>query len=207
MRFSDKKIYGVESEFGCPLYVRVYMDPAEEADAKWFKQIVEKKTLEMPLPDGSVRTTPLGFKFVELEAGEELIPVQDYVRSMFSPFKAEFNGKYPEGIRKRAEVYEGKPQFIYEIPNENYEKPVVTRNLPFLSNHLSREEGVIGVYLNLNEDLVPAIQVRFAAPCTAARIWELMNEDPWTITYKEDDVRQEAAKLSFEKPGVVKPYQ
>ena len=207
LRFSDKKIYGVESEFGCPLYVRVYMDPAEEADAKWFKQIVEKKTLEMPLPDGSVRVTPLGFKFVELEAGEELIPVQDYVRAMFSPFKAEFNGKYPEGIRKRAEVYEGKPQYIYEIANENYEKPVVTRNLPFLSNHLSREEGVIGVYLNLNEELVPAIQVRFAAPCTAARIWELMNEDPWTITYKEDDVRQEAAKLSFDKPGVVKLYQ
>ena len=206
LRLSGKQIYGVESEFGCPLYVRVYMDPAEEADAKWFKEIVEKKTLEMPLPDGSVKTTPLSFKFVKMEEGEELIPVEDYIRHMFSPFKAEFNGKYEDGIKKRAVVYEGKPQFRYEIADANYEKPVFTRNLPFLSNHLSREEGVIGLYLNLNEDLVPALQVRFAAPCTADRIWELMNQDPWTITYKEDDVREEPAKLKFKTPGVVKNW-
>ena len=206
LRLSGKQIYGVESEFGCPLYVRVYMDPAEEADAKWFKEIVEKKTLEMPLPDGSVKTTPLAFKFVKMEEGEELIPVEDYVRHMFSPFKAEFNGKYEDGIKKRAVVYEGKPQFRYEIADANYEKPVFTRNLPFLSNYLSREEGVIGLYLNLNEDLVPALQVRFAAPCTADRIWELMNQDPWTITYKEDDVREEPAKLKFKTPGVVKNW-
>ena len=206
LRLSGKKIYGVESEFGCPLYIRVYMDPEEQADAKWFKQIVEKKALEMPLPDGTVRTTPLSFKFVEMEEGEELIPVEDYVRHMFSPFKAEFNGKYDDGIKKRALVYEGKPQFKYEIADANYEKPVFTRNLPFLSNHISREEGVIGVYLNLNEELTPALQIRFAAPCTEARIWELLNEDPWTITYKEDDVREEAAKLSFKNPGVVKPW-
>ena len=200
LRLSGKKIYGVESEFGCPLYIRVYMDPEEQADAKWFKQIVEKKALEMPLPDGTVRTTPLSFKFVEMEEGEELIPVEDYVRHMFSPFKAEFNGKYDDGIKKRALVYEGKPQFKYEIADANYEKPVFTRNLPFLSNHISREEGVIGVYLNLNEELTPALQIRFAAPCTEARIWELLNEDPWTITYKEDDVREEPAKLSFKIP-------
>ena len=205
LRLSDKKIYGVESEFGCPLYVRVYMDPEETADAKWFKQIVEKKTLDMPLPDGTVKTTQLGFKFVEMEGGEEMIPVADYLRHMFSPFKAEFNGRYDGQVLKRTQVYEGKPQFLYEIADANYEKPVFTRNLPFLSNHLSREEGVIGVYLNLNEDLLPALQVRFAAPCTADRIWELMTQDTWTITYKEDDVREEPAKLSFKTPGAVKP--
>ena len=207
MRFSDKRIYGVESEFGCPLAVHVYMDPEEEADAKWFKQIVEKKTLEMPLPNGEVRVTELSFKFVDLAPGEEIIPIDEYLHHMFSPFKAEFNGKYPEGIRKRVEVYEGKPQFIYEVADANYEKPVITRSLPFLSNHLSLEEGVIGVYLNLNEDLVPAIQVRFAAPCTAARIWEKMTMDTWTITYSEEDVRQEPAKISFKTPGVVKKYE
>ncbi len=206
LRLSGKKIYGVESEFGCPLYVRVYMDPSEEADSKWFKQMVEKKTLEMPLHDGTVKTTPLSFKFVQMEDGEELIPTEDYVRHMFSPFKAEFNGKYEDGVKKRAVVYEEKPQFNYEIANPNYEKPTFTRNLPFLSNHISREEGVIGLYLNLNQDLIPAIQIRFAAPCTAQRIWELINEDPWTITYKEDDVREEAAKISFKEPGVVKPW-
>ncbi len=206
LRLTGKKIYGVESEFGCPLYVRVYMDPTEEADAKWFKQIVEKKTLEMTFPNGTVKTTPLDFEFVKMEEGEELIPATDYVQYMFSSFKAEFSGEYEDGVKERALVYEGKPQFKYEIADANYEKPIITRNLPFLSNHLSREEGIIGVYLNLNEDFVPALQIRFAAPCTADRIWELMNEETWTITYKKDDVRQEAAKIKFKEPGVVKPW-
>ena len=205
MRFSDKKIYGLESEFGCPLIVHVFMDPEEEADAAWFKSIVEKKTLEMPVAGGGVKETPLSFRFVELEKGEEFLPVAEYLHLMFTPFKAEFNGTYDGEVRKRADVYEGQPQFIYELADPNYEKPIVQRNLPFLSNHLSREEGVIGVYSELNEDLVPAIRIRFAAPCSAERIWELITMDTWTITYSADKVKEEAAKISFREEGQVKP--
>ena len=31
--------------------------------------------------------------------------------------------------------------------------------------------------------------------------------EKWTITYKEDDVREENAKISFKTPGIVKPVQ
>jgi hypothetical protein len=78
--------------------------------------------------------------------------------------------------------------------------------MPFLSNHLSRFDGVIGVYLNLNKDLAPAIQIRFAEPMTAENLWELMTMEKWTITYKKDDVREEGAKISFKEPGTVYPY-
>ena len=30
--------------------------------------------------------------------------------------------------------------------------------------------------------------------------------DKWTITYKEDDVREEDARIKFEEPGEVRPY-
>ena len=206
MRFSGKKIYGLESEFACPLIVRVFMDPAEQADEKWFKEIVEKKSLDMPLPNGDVKSTPLAFRFEGLEEGFETIATPDYIKRMFTPFKAEFNGKYEDGIRKRREVYEGQPQYIYEIEDPSYEKPIVFRNLPFLSNHISREEGVIGVYCVINENLVPALQIRFAAPCTAERLWELMTMETWTITYSADNVKEMPAKLTFKEPGVVKPW-
>ena len=205
-RLSGKKIYGIESEFACPLIVRVFMDPEEEADQAWFKEIVEKKTIEMPTPKGDVKVTPVDFRFVKLEKGEDFMPVPDYIKSMFTPFKAEFNGRYEDGVKKRAEVYEGKPQFIFEIEDQNFEKPIVQRYMPFLSNHLSREEGVIGVYSVINQNLVPAIQVRYAAPCTEDKIWELMTMDTWTITYSPEDVREEPAKLSFTKRGESRPY-
>lgn len=205
-RLSGKKIYGIESEFACPLIVRVFMDPEEEADQAWFKEIVEKKTIEMPTPKGDVKVTPVDFRFIKLEKGEDFMPVPDYIKSMFTPFKAEFNGRYEDGVKKRAEVYGGKPQFIFEIEDQNFEKPIVQRYMPFLSNHLSREEGVIGVYSVINQNLVPAIQVRYAAPCTEDRIWELMTMDTWTITYSPEDVREEPAKLSFTKRGESRPY-
>ena len=85
------------------------------------------------------------------------------------------------------------------------EKPIIKRGLPFLSNHLSKEEGVIGVYLTLNKELVPCIQIRFAAPMTADRIWELLNLPKWTITYSKDDVREEDPRMKFDAPGVCFP--
>ena len=211
MRLTGKKIFGIESEYDCPLIIRVYSDPAEQLDEAWFKEIVEKKVLAMPVHGGGVKETPLDFTFVRLEKEKGKIGIAEYLENMFDPFSAEFNGRYPSGdttvVRKRAEVNEGKPQFIYEIEDQNYEKHIVMRAMPFLSNHLSKEEGVIGVALKLNKSLKPSIQVRFAEPMTADRVWELMSMDTWTITYTADDVREEPARLKFDKPGTCYEYK
>lgn len=198
MRLTDKKIYGLESEFACPLIVRVYMDASETADKAWFKKIVNMKELEMPVHGGGTKITPVNFKFVDLEDGESYISTESFIRKMFTPFKSQFSS--------RVEEFAGKPQFVYEIPDANYEKPIILRNLPFVSNHLSKNDGIIGVYLELDNSLTPALMIRYAAPMTADRIWELLNMDTWTITYKKDDVREEAAKLKFKNKGVEVPF-
>ena len=198
MRQTDKKIYGLESEFACPLIIRVYMDPSENLDKAWFKQIVNMKELEMPVHGGGTKTTPVNFKFVDMEDGESFISTEMFVHKMFTPFKWE--------SKKRVEEFEGKPQFVYEIPDANYEKPIILRNLPFVSNHLSKNDGIIGVYLELNKELVPTLMIRYAAPMTADRVWELLNMDKWTITYAADDVREVDAKLKFKTPGTEVPY-
>ena len=197
MRNTGKKIYGLESEFACPLIVRVYMDPSEELDKKWYKEIVEMEVLQMPVHGGGTKEIEVDYKFAGLEDEVSYISTEDFLRSMFSPFKAQW--------KKRIEEAGDNQQYIYEIVNPNYEKPIILRNMPFLSNHLSRFDGVIGVYLTLNKDLNPAIQIRFAEPMTAEKIWELITMETWTITYKKDDVREEGAKISFKEQGVVYP--
>ena len=198
MRQTDKKIYGLESEFACPLIIRVYMDPSENLDKAWFKQIVNMKELEMSVHGGGTKITPVNFKFVDMEDGEIYISTEMFVHKMFTPFKWE--------SKKRVEAFEGKPQFVYEIADANYEKPIILRNLPFVSNHLSKNDGIIGVYLELNKELVPTLMIRYAAPMTADRVWELLNMDKWTITYAADDVREVDAKLKFKTPGTEVPY-
>ncbi len=198
MRQTGKKIYGLETEFACPLIVRVYMDPAEELDEDWFEEIVEMEVLSMPVHGGGVKEIEVDYEFVNMEDEVSAVSTEDFIRKMFSPFRVQW--------KSRIEAAEGKTQYVYEIVDKNYEKPIILRNMPFLSNHLSAHEGVIGVYLDLNKDLQPAIQIRYAEPMTEAKLWELMTMETWTITYKADDVRQEPAKLSFKTPGTSYEY-
>ena len=198
MRLSGKKIYGLESEFACPLIVRVYMDPSEDLSEDWFEEIVEMKTIQMPVHGGGVKEIEVDYEFVELEEGSSTVSTADFIKGMFSAFNVQW--------KSRVEAASGKQQYIYEIVDSNYEKPIILRNMPYLSNHLSKHEGVIGVYLTLNDDLQPCIRIRFAEPMTSEKLWELMTMETWTITYKADDVREEGAKISFKTPGKVYPY-
>lgn len=198
MRQTDKKIYGLESEFACPLIVRVYMDPSEDLDEDWYEDIVEMDVLTMPVHGGGTREIEVDYKFVKVEDEVGSISAEDFIRRQFNPFRAQFKSRVAE--------FEGKKQYIYEIANPAYDKPIYQRNMPYLSNHLSKHDGVIGVYINLNKDLIPAIQVRYAAPMTAEKLWELMTMETWTITYKQGDVKEEPAKISFSEPGVEYEY-
>ncbi|MBR2856417.1 MAG: 4Fe-4S binding protein [Bacteroidales bacterium] len=198
MRLTGKRIYGLETEWACPLIVRVYAAQDEELDEDWFEEIVEMDKLVMPVHGGGTKEIEVDYEFVEMEDEVTAISTEDFIRKMFNPFKAEF--------RSRIEENAGKKQYIYEIPDRNYEKPIILRNMPFVSNHLSKHDGVIGIYLNLNKDLVPAIQVRYAEPMTADRIWELLNMETWTITYSKEDVREVPAKLTFKTPGTEYKY-
>lgn len=209
-RTTGKSIFGLESEYDCPLVVRVYMSPDEQLDEDWFREIVEKKELEMPVHGGGTKVTPVDFEFVRMEKEVGTIGIKEYLERMFDPFTAEFNGEYPSAdstvIIKRVKYYEGRPQYIFEVAEQSYEKPIIKRALPYLSNHVSKEEGVIGLYLKLNRELVPSIQIRFAAPMTAEKIQELITMDTWTITYAKDDVREEPARMKFPEPGISYNY-
>ena len=54
---------------------------------------------------------------------------------------------------------------------------------------------------------MPALQIRYAAPATPQRIWDLLQAKEWTITYKVGDVRQEKPRMSFHKEGEVIPVE
>lgn len=197
IRLTDKKIFGLESEYGCPLTVRVFLAPDEDLDEQWCRNLVETK--------------PLNYEFVRLEDGGSTIDTREYLARMFPEFSAEFSGMYPSAdtlaICKRTEVYADKPQFIYEVAGPEYDNPECSRAFPYLSNHLSKEEGVIGFYVRLNAGCQPAIQVRFAAPMTSDRLRALMNMEKWTITYRGGLVQEEDAKLKIDKPGKVYEYE
>lgn len=196
IRATGKQYYGLETEYACPIIVRLFMGLDEEIDEEFLEEMVEQDVLQMPKHGGGFTEIETDYEFCGLEEGVDTLAIRPYLERMFSPFKAEF--------KQRVQKYEGRPQEIMQYVDQNYEKPLTLRNLPYLSNHLSQQEGIIGVYLVLNQDNLPAIQIRYCTDfLNADKLLELINLPTWNIKYKENDIREESAKFHFEEKGEI----
>lgn len=169
MKETGKNIYRLESEFACPLIVRVIMDASEEVDEEWFEEIVERN-----------------YHFVELEEGVNYMSSADYIKKTFKPFKVE--------IKSRVEKYGEWKQNYFTASDLRYD--IAGNAMPFLSNYLSQHNGILGVYLELNDALVPTIKVRYVDPMTEERLVELLQKDTWTISNK-GELKETKAKIAF----------
>jgi len=198
-RNAGRRYYGLETEYACPLIVRLYMAVNEPIDEEFIKQMCSLKEVEMPQHGGGVKIIPVNYKYVRTEDQVDTLALRPYLEKMFTPFKAEF--------KTRVEKYAGRPQQTMSYSDMNYQKPLTLRNLPFLSNYLSQQEGIIGIYLLLNEENMPTIRVRFCTDdINPDKIMELVNQPKWPIKYKEGDVREESQRFKFTDTGKVEPY-
>ena len=196
LRLTGKKYYGLESIYDCPLRINIFMDIDEPVDKKFLKEIVNKKVLAWPLANGGFKETPLNFEFVRLEKEEEIIPIRPYLERMFQYYNKDF--------KTNSEICEGKKQQYLEYVNNNFEKPIVRRYLPYLSNYLYRQEGIIGLYLTLNDDNKAAIRIKYCPEIIdAATIDALIKSPTWTIEYTDKGIVEENAKIRFKEEGKI----
>ncbi|MBQ2373263.1 MAG: 4Fe-4S binding protein [Bacteroidales bacterium] len=166
---TGRKIYWLESEFACPLIVRVIMDAGENLDEDWFEEIVEKEYDFVKMEDEVIRTN-----------------ASEYISKSFKPFKVE--------IQSRIEKYGNWKQNWYEVSDLSFDN--IDNAMPFLSNYLTQQSSILGVYLELNADLVPTIRIRYVDPMTEDKIKELLARDTWTISNK-GELKETKAKIAF----------
>ena len=169
LKETGRKIYWLESEFACPLIVRVIMDAGENLDEDWFEEIVEKEYDFVKMEDEVIRTN-----------------ASEYISKSFKPFKVE--------IQSRIEKYGNWKQCWYEISDLSFDN--IDSAMPFLSNYLTQQSSILGVYLELNADLVPTIRIRYVDPMTEDKIKELLARDTWTISNK-GELKETKAKIAF----------
>ena len=169
LKETGRKIYWLESEFACPLIVRVIMDAGENLDEDWFEEIVEKEYDFVKMEDEVIRTN-----------------ASEYISRSFKPFKVE--------IQSRIEKYGNWKQSWYEISDLSFDN--IDNAMPFLSNYLTQQSSILGVYLELNADLVPTIRIRYVDPMTEDKIKELLARDTWTISNK-GELKETNAKIAF----------
>lgn len=169
LKETGRKIYWLESEFACPLIVRVIMDAGENLDEDWFEEIVEKEYDFVKKEDEVIRTN-----------------ASEYISKSFKPFKVE--------IQSRIEKYGNWKQNWYEVSDLSFDN--IDSAMPFLSNYLTQQSSILGVYLELNADLVPTIRIRYVDPMTEDKIKELLARETWTISNK-GELKETKAKIAF----------
>ena len=168
-RETGRKIYWLESEFACPLIIRVIMDGSENPTEEWFKETVETE-----------------YDFVKMEDNVSRISTSEYIRNGFKPFKVE--------LKNRIEKFGNWAQKYYETSSLKYDE--AGNAMTFLSNYLSQHSGILGIYYDLNESLIPTIRIRYVDPMTEEKLKDILSKDTWTISSKGEEMEIKA-KIEF----------
>ena len=82
------------------------------------------------------------------------------------------------------------------------DKPIVSRNLPYLISYLSMTEGILGFRTLLNADEEYALQITYDKnTLDDAKIWEVLQNPTWTVLMTDGTTQEVEAKMSFQNQG------
>lgn len=196
-RNTGKGYYGLETEYSCPLTVRLYMDLDEPIDEKFFKKMVEMKELEMLIHGGGTNIVKVDFEYIGISDVVDTISRREFLIRQFTTFSVPF--------KSNQEEWAGKNEAVYELVYPDLDKPLITRNLPFLSNHLSQIPGFISIETLVNEADEYCFRITYSKDALDDdKIWEVLNRSKWTIKNREGVMEEVDPKFSFTEKGATK---
>jgi polyferredoxin len=200
-RLTKKGYYGLETEYSCPLTVRLYMDVNEPVDESFIKSIVEMKELAMPAHDGETNIIKVDYKYEGMSDQIDTISRREFLERQMYKFDKTFKDNY--------EKWGGKDEAVYEIVYENLDKPIITRYIPYLASHLSMIDGFLGLAVVLNDNEDYAFRITYSkAVLDDDKIWAALTQPKWKVKSKDGEISETDPKFSFETKGhtiVIKP--
>lgn len=188
-QFGEGKYFGVETEFSCPLTVRIYMDKDEPVDESFLKQTVEKKQLVV-VANGQEKITDLNFHFEGV--GDEVFTIsrRDFLERQFNSYKS----NYKEALEKYADL----DSATLVIPFPELELPLHARNLPYLSSYLSLTDGVLRLETYLDKNDLPSITITYVPSVISIdKLWDTLSSDIWKARMTTGEILEVDAKYDF----------
>lgn len=166
---------GVESEFSCPVMVRIYFPGNTDIDEQKLKTILESKTMQVESA-GKIKTLDIAYR-VANKPEISTITKRAYVEKMFQPFVKDFNdlAAYNVNVLDTLSVPLGANKYN-------------TKAFPYLVSHLSNDSGVVEFMSALDSLQQIELRVVFVDTITnPAKILNAMKSDSLTVTYGEGD--------------------
>lgn len=195
-RNSGRAYFGLETEYDCPIIVRLYMGINEPIDKKFLKEMVEMETLQMPVHGGGTREVEVGYELIDIEPQIDTVTRKEFMVRQFNGAKYNY--------KTNAEKYVDEKVSVYELVYRDLDKPLIMRNMPYLSSCLSLTDGVVGLEILVTDNLEYAARVSFIeSAISSSDLWSLINAETWKVKMKTGELVDEPVKFRFPKEGVV----
>lgn len=189
-QYGNDKYFGIETKFSCPLTVHLYMDIDEPVDKEFLKNIVEKRQLIIRSADGQENIRDLNFEFVKIETETDTITRRDFLERHFN----KYNSRYKENIKKFA----GLDSASLVVPFPELDKPIYSRNIPYLSSYLSLNEGVLRLETFLDDNDTPSMKIVYIpSVISGEKLWENLCSDKWSVKMTSGEIKEIDARLDF----------
>jgi len=134
----DTKACGFQTEYGCPVLLRVYFPADDKPSPGVLKAIIEKKNLSFS-SGGNEFNVKLRYRITEIDSRVTVISAREYASRMFTRYASKFNDfeHYTDAVRRI-------------ITLDMSENKSLNSKLSFLGSHLSNNKGVIGIETELD---------------------------------------------------------
>lgn len=163
---------GLESEFSCPVIVRIYFPANSAINESKLRETVETSEIELKSGESPV-TLKMEYKTVG-EVTFKLIDIKTYRLRMFEPLHRTFNWKneYREDMLDTLTV---------PVDTLNYD----TELLPYFVSHLSNDDGVVGFHTAMDSMNTIFFKVVYVSSLTSGpNIIRAMQSDTLIVNYE-----------------------
>lgn len=177
LRSKKRKYYGLTSEYSNPLTLKLYIDIVEPVDIDYIRSVIEMKEMTIKMHGGETKKIKVDFNLIDVSPQIDTISRRIMLERLFRSYKIIFNEEVTD--------LNSSSVSNYDIVYPDIEKPLVARNLPFLSNYLSQTEGILGLVTLLNESTDPIIRIIYNNKIVSSKtIYKLLTRSEWEIRTK-----------------------
>ena len=190
----DPDIFGIQSEYACPVIIRLFVRADREFTKRELASVIEIKEFDMPVHGGGIRKVVCSYELVTMDREMVMMPRLEFFELMF-PYQEGTSKKNTEKYGEDAEVA------IYEIAFQGLDLPLYQRQVRFLASHLTGQDGIMGWRTTLNGE-THVIQIRYIPTVlNDDKIWAMLTAPQWTITFSDGRVQEQDPTMTFETRG------
>jgi polyferredoxin len=181
-----------QSEFACPVIIRIYFPAGKETGKEMLKEIIESGSMAYSV-NGIEYNVKLNYKVVTI-VGPEVISGNEYSKAMYSAFAMKFNkySEYTQDVLSR-----------YEIPMGDNTQ--LREKYSYIGSHLSNYKGIVGFETALDSSGIEIGKVFFVdSLSTGDQVFEAINADSLLLHFPDGRTMKVITPFDFSAKGEVK---